>query len=45
MKKVTVILTQNECDKLAGKSNANGRDVERKLLKLIEKELNAQERK
>ena len=45
MKKVTVILTQNECDKLAGKPNANGRDVERKLLKLIEKELNTQERK
>lgn len=43
MKKITVILTQNECDKLAGKPNANGRDVEKKLLKLIEKELKAQE--
>ena len=43
MKKITLFLTQKECDKLAGKPNANGRDVEKKLLKLIEKELKAQE--
>ena len=45
MKKITLFLTQKECDAISKKLNANGKEVEKKLLKLIEKELKAQDAK
>lgn len=40
MKRVAIFLTKNECDAIAGKPNATGRELERAIMKVIERHIN-----
>lgn len=39
MKKITLFLTQKECDAISKKLNANGKEVELEIMKIIEKHI------
>jgi hypothetical protein len=39
MKKITLFLTQKECDAISKKPNANGKEVEQGIMKIIEKHI------
>ena len=39
MKKITLFLTQKECDAISKKLNANGKEVELEIMQIIEKHI------
>ena len=43
MKKITLFLTQKECDAISKKLNANGKEVELEIMKIIEKHMNGKQ--
>jgi hypothetical protein len=43
MKKITLFLTQKECDAISKKLNANGKEVELEIMKIIGKHVNSKQ--